>query len=41
VTADYQPAYTAEEAPRRLKEGNARFVFGTRVPRRSKELATV
>ena len=40
VTADYQPAYTAQEAPRRLKEGNARFVSGTRVSRRSKELAT-
>ena len=28
MTADYQPAYTAEEALRRLKEGNARFVSG-------------
>jgi carbonic anhydrase len=28
VTADYQSAYTAEEALSRLKEGNARFVSG-------------
>jgi len=39
VTADYQPAYTAEEALRRLKEGNARFVSGhARFPTVQKEV---
>lgn len=39
MTADYQPAYTAEEALRRLKEGNARFVSGhARFPTVQKEV---
>ncbi len=39
MTADYQPAYTAEEALRRLKEGNARFVSGhARFPTAQKEV---
>jgi carbonic anhydrase len=39
VTANAQPAYTAEEALRRLKEGNARFVSGhARFPTVQKEV---
>jgi len=39
VTANTQPAYTAEEALRRLKEGNARFVSGhARFPTVQKEV---
>lgn len=39
MTAKYQPAYTAEEALSRLKEGNARFVSGhARFPTVQKEV---
>jgi carbonic anhydrase len=39
VTANYHPAYTAEEALSRLKEGNARFVGGhARFPTVQKEV---
>lgn len=39
MTATYRPAYTAEEALNRLKEGNARFVSGrARFPTVQKEV---